>query len=74
MRFIIENEDVFHAHEFRHDALDHLAFVFSGLEIAASAALQQGAVAFGKCHTLTQLESMIVGDDDLGRLISSRKS
>ena len=65
MRLVVEDQDVLHAHQVGHDALDHLAFGFEGVQLFA-APLKQRAAAFGKFDALAQLEGVIVGDDDLG--------
>ena len=44
MRLVVEDQDVLHAHQVGHDALEHLAFGFEGLEFVA-AALEQRAAA-----------------------------
>ena len=45
MRLVVENEDVFHAHEFGHDSLDHLAFGFERFRYRSPSALEQRAAA-----------------------------
>ena len=66
MRLVIDDEDVLHAHQLGHDALEHLAFGFGGDDLIAGAALEQLSPAFGNIDALAQLEGVIVGDDDLG--------
>ena len=68
---VIDHEDVLHAHQVGHDALDHLAFGLQRLQVVASAALEELASAFGKLDALAQLEGVVVGDDDLG--LASRR-
>ena len=46
MRFIIQGHDVFHAHQFGQDALEHLAFGFQRIQVFTAPALEQGATAF----------------------------
>ncbi len=65
--FVVEHEDVFHAHQVGHDALDHLAFGFQCIEVVA-AALKQCPPAGRELDSLAKLESVVVGDDDLGPL------
>ena len=66
VRLVVEDEDVLHAHQVGHDALDHLAFGFERVQLVARAALEQRATAFGELHALAELEGVVVGDDDLG--------
>ena len=68
MRLIVKHEDVFQAHQVGHDALDHLAFRLFSLKFIASAACQKQASALGKFDSLTELEGVVVGDDDLGAI------
>ena len=68
MRFVVDDEDILHAHEIRHDPLQHLAFGFLGIEFLASATLQQQAPALGKLDALAAFEGVVIGDDDLGAL------
>ncbi len=63
--FVVEDEDIFEAHEIGQDALDHLAFGFEGVQ-GVAAALQEGAGALGEFEAVAELEGVIVGDDDLG--------
>ena len=65
VRLVVEHEDVLHAHQVGHDALEHLPFGFQGVQLLA-AALEERSAAFGEFHPLAQLESVIVRDDDLG--------
>ena len=66
MRLVVDNQNVLHAHQVRHDALQHLAFGFQGQRSVAGAALQQLAATFGQLNALTHLEGVVVRDDDLG--------
>ena len=65
MRLVVEDEDVLHAHQVGHDALEHLAFGFQRVQFVA-APLKQRAPALGELDALAQLEGVVVGDDDLG--------
>ena len=65
VRLVVEDEDVLHAHQVGHDALEHLAFGFQRVQLVA-AALEQRAAALGELHALAELEGVVVGDDDLG--------
>jgi hypothetical protein len=38
---VVDDHDVLHAHEVGHDALEHLAFGFQGVEFLAAASLQR---------------------------------
>ncbi len=66
VRLVIDHEDVFHTHQIRHDALDHLALGLGGQDVVAGAAFEELATAFGNLDALTQLEGVVVGNDDLG--------
>jgi hypothetical protein len=66
MRFVVDDEDVLHAHQVGHHALEHLAFGFERLGFFAAAALEQLPSALGQIDALAHLEGVIVGDDDLG--------
>ena len=66
VRLVVENEDIFHSHEFRHHALDHLTFGFSGLDLSTRAALEQRAAAFGDFQALAEHKRVVVSNDDLG--------
>ena len=65
MTFVVEDEDVLHAHEIGDDPLDHLAFCFLGVQIRAST-FEQGSSATGQLGAFAEHESVEVGDDDLG--------
>ena len=65
--FVVDDQDVLHAHELGHDALHHLPLGFERVQRLA-AALEQGATASGEFQPLAQLEGVVVGDDDLGAL------
>ncbi len=66
VRLVVDDEDVLHAHQVGHHALDHLAFGFQRVQFLAGAALQELAAALGQFDALAQLEGVVVGDDDLG--------
>jgi hypothetical protein len=65
---VIDDEHVFHAHEIRHDALDHLALGLGGFEVVTRASFEELLAAFGEFQPFAQLEGVVVGDDDLGLL------
>ena len=62
---VVDGEDVAHAHEFRHDALEHLAVGFEGGDRRAPP-LQKGASTPREHELLARLEGVVVGDDDAG--------
>jgi hypothetical protein len=66
MRLVVDDEDVLHAHQGRHHALEHLAFSFERFRFFARAALKQSPAALGQIDAFAHLEGVIVGDDDLG--------
>ena len=66
VRLVVEHEDVLHAHQVGHHALEHLAFGFERVRVPRRAPLKQRAAACGKLDALAQLEGVVVGDDDLG--------
>src|SRR3972149_11539253 len=45
VRFIVKYHNTLHAHQFRHDPLEHLPFGFKSMKIFA-ASLEQGTSAF----------------------------
>ena len=63
---IVDGQDVLHAHQVGHHALEHLAFGFGCNDFVAGTALEQLPPALGNIDALAQLEGVIVGDDDLG--------
>ena len=65
MGFVVEDHDPLHAHQVGHDTLDHLAFGFEGPDLF-TVTLQQTAIPRRKIHRFTELECVVVGDDDLG--------
>jgi hypothetical protein len=65
VRFVVDGQDVFHAHQVGHDALEHLAFGFGG-DRSSPAALEQLPAALGEFDAFAQFEGVVVGDDDLG--------
>ena len=67
VRLVIQHQNVLHAHEFRHDTLEHLPFGFQGLQYAV-ASLKQKTPASGQFQAFSQLEGMKIGDDDFGPL------
>ena len=66
VRLVVDHQDVLHAHQVWHHPLQHLTFVFLGLQFVAGTALQQLAPALGYFEAFAQLEGVEVGDDDLG--------
>ena len=66
VRLVVEDEDVLHAHQVGHDALEHLAFGLQRVQFLAGAPLKKRAAALGQLDALAQLEGVVVGDDDLG--------
>ena len=64
---VVEDEDVADAFQFGHDAVDHAAFGFGGVELG-SVSLEERASAFGDVDGLALLEGVEVGDDDFGFL------
>ena len=65
VRLVVEHQDVLHAHQLGHDALEHLAFGLQRVAARRPAALEQRAAALRQLHPLAQLEGVVVGDDDL---------
>ena len=65
MGFIVQHDDVLEARQFRHDAFQHVAFGFGGVELAVPA-FQQRAADPGHVHFLAAFEGVVVGDDDFG--------
>ena len=64
MRLVVDGEDVLHPHQFRHDALKHLAFCFKAMDLI-SAALKQRPAAPRQLHRLAEFEPVEIRDDDL---------
>jgi hypothetical protein len=71
VRLVVEDEDVLHAHQLGHDALEHLAFGLQRLQLSPRQPSSSSRVPFGQLESLAQLEGVVVGDDDLGRSMSS---
>ena len=65
MRLVVERHDVLHAHQARHDPLQHLPLALQRVQLRA-AALQQGAAAARDVLGLARHEGVVVGDDDVG--------
>ena len=63
--FVVEHQHVLHAHQFRADAVQHLAFSLQRGQFLA-VALQKAARALRQLHPLAAHEGVEVGDDDLG--------
>jgi hypothetical protein len=64
VRLVVEDEDVLHRHQFRHDALEHLPVGLERVELGG-AALEELPAAAGQVDPLAQVESVVVRDDDL---------
>ena len=62
---VVDRENVLQSHEFAHYALQHLAVGFDSFQFFAPA-LQQRAATLGEFKTLPRLESVEIGDNDLG--------
>jgi hypothetical protein len=65
VRLIIDDENVLHAHQVRHDPLNHLAFGFERIQFLADTTLQELPTALGQIEALARLEGVEVRDDDL---------
>ena len=65
VRLVVENEDIFHPHEFGHHALDHLAFGLVSFDLRPCTALEQRATAFRDFEALAEHERVVIRDDDL---------
>jgi len=66
VRFVIDDQNILHAHQTRHHTLKHLALCFQRLNFFAAFSLKQQTPTLGKLNTVSQLEGVIVGDDDFG--------
>ena len=66
MRLVVDDEDVLHAHQVRHYALEHLPFSLLRVQFLAAATLQKLPSTLGQVHALAELEGVVVGDNDLG--------
>jgi hypothetical protein len=66
MGFVVQHDDVFHAHQIGHDAMQHLAFGFQSLHLLAAPAFDRVARSFGDVDAFAQFEGVVVGDDDFG--------
>jgi hypothetical protein len=66
VRLVVEHQDIFHAHEVGHHALEHLAVGFQGLEVRARAAFEQGAPSGRQLDTFAKLQRMVIRNHDLG--------
>ena len=62
--FIIENENILQAHEFGHDALDHLSFGFECIQ-ALRHCLEEGPPALRQLHAVAEFKGMVVRNHDL---------
>ena len=63
VRFVIEDKDVFHAHEVGHDPLKHLSLCFKGVQLFTPT-LEQRTTTRGKFDPFAQLKCVVIGDDD----------
>ena len=68
VRLVIEHEDVFHAHEVGHHALEHLAVGLLCIQVGARAAFEQRAPSGRELDTFAKLQCMVIRNDDLGPL------
>ena len=62
---VVQDQDLLHPHQVRHDPLEHLPLGFERLEIFTGPPLEQGPPTRGQGHALPQLEGVVVGDHDL---------
>ena len=67
VRLVIDGQDVPHAHQFGHHALQHLSLGFQRVE-GLAAALKQRSAAPGQLDTLAPFEGVVIGDNDAGAL------
>ena len=65
VRLIVDHQNVLHAHQLGHDALEHLPLGFLGGE-RLTMALEKRPATLGEFHSLAQLESVVIGDNDFG--------
>ena len=65
MRLVVDHQNVLHAHQLGHDALEHLPLGFLGREWLTMA-LEKRPSALREFHSLPQFEAVVIGDDDLG--------
>ena len=68
VRLIIDDEDVLHAHQVGHHALEHLTVGLLNVQFLPSSTSKELAATLRDVDALTKFESMVVGDDDLGAL------
>ena len=66
MRLVVQDQDVFHAHQFGHHPPEHLPVGFQRPNLVPAAPFQQCAPDPGKLQSVAPHEGMIVGDDDPG--------
>ena len=67
MRFVVEHDDLLHAHQVRHDPLKHLPLGLLRGQLLAPA-LKKRATALRKIKRLSELEGVVIRDDDLGTI------
>ncbi len=68
MSFIIEYNDVFHAHQFTHNPLQHLPYRFQSIKGITVPAGQKCPARAGKLGFFAQFEGVVIGDDHSGSL------
>ena len=64
VRLVVQGQDALHAHQARHDALQHLPLALLRPQLGPRP-LQQGAAALRQRQRLAPQERVVVGDDDL---------
>ena len=66
MGLVVEHEDVLQPHQLWHDPLEHLPLALQRLQLLTHAPLEERASALRQLQPFAALQSVIVGDDDLG--------
>ena len=64
VRLVVQDQDALHAHQARHDALQHLPFCLLGSQVRPLSP-EQGASPLRQLQRLAPQERVVVGDDDL---------
>ena len=67
VRFIVDRQNILHAHQLGHDTLEHLPLGFDRVESLPSP-LEERSTTLRQIDALTQLEGVVVRDDDLRAL------
>ena len=67
VRFVVEHHYPLLGHQLWHHSLKHLPFGFQSFDFLATP-LKKRSAGFAERHALSQLECVIVGDDDFGFL------